>query len=54
MFENNFQKRNFTRGNNVTLNVLTTRSPQIANASDFSLLKLQDSPQTSFDPHHFF
>jgi hypothetical protein len=45
MFENNFQKGNFTRGNNVTLNVLTTCSPQIAKASDFSLLKLQDFPQ---------
>jgi len=54
MFENNFQKGNFTQGNNVTLNVLTTRSPQITKASDFSLLKLQDSPQKSFDPHQFF
>jgi len=28
----------------VTLNTLTTHSPQIAKASDFSLLKMQDYP----------
>jgi hypothetical protein len=38
----------------VTLNALTTHSPQIAKANDFSLLKVQDFPQTSFAPHHPF
>jgi hypothetical protein len=38
----------------VTLNTLTTRFPQIAKANDFSLLKMQDFPQTSFVPHHPF
>ncbi len=32
----------------VTLNVSTTHSPQIAKANDFSLLKVQDFPQTFF------
>jgi hypothetical protein len=36
----------------ITLNILTTNSPQIANASDFPLLKMQDSPQFFFVPHH--
>jgi len=38
----------------VTLNTLTTHSPQIAKANDFSLLKVQDFPQTFFAPHHHF
>jgi hypothetical protein len=38
----------------ITLNTLTTLSPQIAKANDFSLLKVQDFPQTSFVPHHPF
>ncbi len=37
-----------------TLNILTTHSLQITKTSDFSLLKVQDSPQTSFVPHHPF
>jgi len=38
----------------VTLNVLTTHFPQIAKANEFSLLNVQDFPQTSFVPHHPF
>jgi hypothetical protein len=38
----------------ITLNASTTHSSQIAKASDFSLLKVQDFPQTSFAPHHTF
>jgi hypothetical protein len=38
----------------VTLNASTTHSPQIAKANDFSLLKVQDFPQTFFAPHHPF
>ncbi len=38
----------------VTLNVVTTHSSQIEKENDFSLLKLQDFPQTFFAPHHPF
>ncbi len=38
----------------VTLNALVTHFPQIAKTNDFSLLKVQDFPQTSFIPHHPF
>jgi len=38
----------------ITLNVLTTHFPQIAKANEFSLLNVQDFPQTSFVPHHPF
>jgi hypothetical protein len=38
----------------ITLNASTTHSPQIAKLRDFSLLKVQNSPQTSFVPHHPF
>jgi hypothetical protein len=38
----------------VTLNVLTTHSSQIAKANDFSLLKMQEFPKTSFVPHYPF
>jgi hypothetical protein len=35
-----------------SLNDLTTHSLQIGKASDFSLLKMQDFPQTYFVPRH--
>jgi hypothetical protein len=38
----------------IVLNTLTTHFPQIAKENDFSLLKVQDFPQTSFVPHHPF
>jgi hypothetical protein len=54
MFENNFKKVIAHKDIIVTLNILTTHSPQIEKANDFSLLKLQDFPQTFFAPHHPF
>ncbi len=38
----------------VTLNTLITHSAKIAKPSDFSQLKVQDFPTTSFAPHHPF
>jgi hypothetical protein len=38
----------------VTLNTLIAHFPQIAKENDFSLLKVQDFPQTFFAPHHHF
>jgi hypothetical protein len=38
----------------VTLNTLSPHFPQIAKASDFSLLKVQDFLIISFTPHHPF
>jgi hypothetical protein len=37
-----------------TLNALTTHFLQIAKASNFSLSKVQDSPQIFLAPHHLF
>jgi len=37
-----------------TLNILTTHFQRIAKASDFSLSKVQDFPQTFFTLHHLF
>jgi hypothetical protein len=37
-----------------TLNILTTHFQQIAKASDFSLSKVQDFPQTFSTLHHLF
>jgi hypothetical protein len=37
-----------------SLNDLTTHSLQIGKESGFSLLKVQDFPQTSFVPLHHF
>jgi hypothetical protein len=36
------------------LNAFTTHFLQIVKASDFSLSKVQDSPQTFLAPHHPF
>jgi len=44
MFENNSQKKNYTSGHNCNIKLLTTHSPQIAKVSDFSLLKVKESP----------
>ncbi len=54
MFEIIFDKGIAHKDIIVTLNALTTHFPQIANANDFSLLKVQEFPQTSFAPHHPF
>jgi hypothetical protein len=37
-----------------TLNALTTHFLQIAKISNFSLSKVQDSPQIVLAPHHLF
>jgi hypothetical protein len=38
----------------IILNTLTTHSLKIAKANDFSLLKMQDFPQTYVVPQHPF
>jgi hypothetical protein len=38
----------------IILNTLTTHFPQNAKSNDFSLLKVQDFPQTFFVPHQPF